>query len=273
MHNWEKRMMRMGLMLLLIGAVLSVGALAVNGFSLDGLEGVSYQEVTDTPEGEFDRLDVSAVDADIRIQPAQDGVCRVVCDETERWHYSVEVQDGVLTVHSDANWGTGIHFNTKSPRLTIQLPERDYAELKLHSVSGDVDVTGLRIDALVLDTTSGEVELEKLTLGSLDVETVSGDVDLKDSVATGDVRIRSTSGEIELENADAANFEISTVSGDVEGTLRSGKSFDVHTVSGDVKLPQSISGGTFKASTTSGDVEIKVKSEGAAPFGLGCSTL
>ena len=204
MHIWEKKMMRMGLMLLLIGAVLSVGALAVNGFSLDGLEGVSYQEVTYTPEGEFDRLDVSAVDADIHIQPAQDGVCRVVCDETERWHYSVEVQDGVLTVHSDANWGTGISFNVKSPQLMIELPEKEYVEMKIHSVSGDVDVWRLRIDALAIDTTSGEVELEKLTLGSLDVETVSGDVDLKDSIATGDVTIRTTSGEIELENADAA---------------------------------------------------------------------
>lgn len=259
MHNWEKRMMRMGLMLLLIGAMLSVGALAVNGFSFDGLEGISYEVVTYVPEGEFDRLDVSAVDAEIHIQPAQDGVCRVVCDEREDAQYSVEVQNGVLTVYCEDNWRTGIHINLKTPLLMIELPEKEYVEMKIHSVSGDVNVTGLRIDALAIDATSGEIELEKLELGSLDVETVSGDVDLQDSVATGDVTIRTTSGEIELENADAANFEITTVSGDVEGTLRSGKSFDVHTVSGDVKLPQSASGGTFKASTTSGDVEIKVK--------------
>ena len=125
MHGWERKMMRIGALLLIIGAVLCVGAFAVNGFSFDGLENVSYEGVTYMPEGAFDRVDVSAVDAEIHIQPSQDGICRVVCDETERWHYSVEVQDGVLTVHSDANWGTGIHFNTKSPRLTIQLPERD----------------------------------------------------------------------------------------------------------------------------------------------------
>ena len=49
MHGWERKMVRIGALLLIIGAVLCVGALAVNGFSLDGLEGVSYQEVTDTP--------------------------------------------------------------------------------------------------------------------------------------------------------------------------------------------------------------------------------
>ena len=220
MHGWERKMVRIGALLLIIGAVLSVGALAVNGFSLDGLEGVSYQEITYTPEGEFDRLDVSAVDAEIHIQLAQDGACRVVCDETERWHYAVEVQDGALAVRSDANWGTGIHINVKSPQLTIELPEKAYAELKLHSVSGDVDVTGLRIGALAIDTTSGEVELE---------------------------------------SADAANFSITSVSGDVKGSLRSGKTFDVRTVSGDVKLPQSTSGGAFRANTTSGDVEISLK--------------
>ena len=259
MHTWEKKMMRIGLMLLVIGAVLSVGALAVNGFSFNGLEGASYEAVTYAPEGEFDRLDVSAVDAEIHIQPAQDGVCRVVCDETERWHYSVEVREGVLTVHSDVNWGTGIHFNVKTPLLMIELPEKAYAEMKVHSVSGDVNAVGLRIDALEIETTSGEADLEKLELGSLNVETVSGDVELQTSAASGDVSIKTTSGEIELENADAASFEISTVSGDVEGTLRSGKTFDVRTVSGEVKIPQSASGGAFKANTTSGDVEIKVK--------------
>ena len=259
MHGWERKMMRIGALLLIIGAVLCVGALAVNGFSFDGLEGVSYEEVTYAPEGEFDRVDVSAVDAEIHIQLAQDGACRVVCDETERWHYAVEVQDGALAVRSDANWGTGIHINVKSPQLTIELPEKAYAELKLHSVSGDVDVVGLCIGALTIDATSGEIGLEKLTLGSLDVESVSGDIELTDSVATGDVSIRTTSGEVELESADAANFSITSVSGDVKGSLRSGKTFDVRTVSGDVKLPQSTSGGAFSASTTSGDVEISLK--------------
>ena len=259
MHGWERKMMRIGALLLLIGAVLSVGAFAVNGFRFDGLENVSYEEVTYMPEGAFDRLDVSAVDAEIHIQPSQDGICRVVCDEREDARYSVEVQDGALTVRSGVNWRAGIHFNLKTPLLMIELPERDYAELKVHSVSGDIDLWRLRIDALAIDTTSGEIGLERLTLGSLDVESVSGDIELTDSVASGDVTIRTTSGEVEFENADAANFEISTVSGDVEGTLCSGKRFDVRSVSGDVKLPQSTSGGTFRANTTSGDVEIKVK--------------
>ena len=241
MHNWEKKMMRIGLMLFLIGAVLSVGAFAWNGFSFDGLlEGEVYRQATYLPEGEFDCLDVSAVDAEIHIQPAQDGACRVVCDETEDGHYTVEVQNGVLTVRSDVDWRAGIGIHMEEPQLTLFLPEKDYVEMKVHSVSGDVNVSGLRIDALAIDATSGEVGLEKLMLGRLDVETVSGDVDMLDSVASGDVCIRTTSGEIELENADAANFYITSVSGDV-------------------KLPQSTSGGAFKVSTTSGDVEIRVK--------------
>lgn len=259
MHTWERKMMRVGALLLIIGAVLSVGALAVNGFRFDGLEGVSYEVVTYVPEGEFDRLDVSAVDAEIHIQPSQDGICRVVCDEREDAQYSVEVQNGVLTVYCEDNWRAGIHIKLKTPLLMIELPEKEYAELKVHSVSGDIDLWRLRIDALAIDATSGEVGLEKLTLGSLDVETVSGDVDLKDSVATGDVRIDTTSGEVGFENADAANFYITSVSGDVEGSLCSGKRFDVQTVSGDVKVPKGESGGAFKANTISGDVEIKVK--------------
>lgn len=260
MHSWERRIMRIGALLLIIGAVLSVGAFAWNGFSFDGLlDGEVYRQETYLPEGEFDRLDVSAVDAEIHIQPAQDGVCRVVCDESEDGQYTVEVQNSVLTVRSEDDWRAGIGIHMEEPQLMLFLPEKDYAEMKVHSVSGDVNVSGMRIDALAMDVTSGEIGLSQLTLGRLDVETVSGDVDMLDSVVTGDVNIRTTSGEIELENADAANFYITSVSGDVKGILCSGKAFDVHAVSGDVKLPQSASGGAFKVSTTSGDVEIRVK--------------
>ncbi|MGN0184168.1 MAG: DUF4097 family beta strand repeat-containing protein [Aristaeellaceae bacterium] len=260
MHAWEKKIMRLGAMLLAVGALLFAGVLALNGFNFNNFAlAASYNRVTHAPEGEFDRLDVSVADADVRLQIAEDGVCRVICDESGRDAYTVEVQDGTLVVRIESHWYDNIGIHLSEPELTLLLPERDYAEVQLHSVSGDMDVTGLRIDALAMDTTSGEIELAKLTLGSLDVETVSGDIEMLDSVASGDVRIRSTSGEIELERADAANFEISTVSGDVEGSLCSGKTFDVHSVSGDVKLPQSASGGTFKASTTSGDVEIRVK--------------
>lgn len=207
MHTWERRIMRIGALLLIVGAVLSVGAFAWNGFSFDGLlEGEVYRQATYLPEGEFDCLDVSAVDAEIHIQPAQDGACRVVCDESEDGHYTVEVQNGVLTVRSKVNWRAGIGIHMEEPQLTLFLPEKDYAEMKVHSVSGDVNVSGLRIDALAMDATSGEIGLSQLTLGRLDVETVSGDVDMLDSVVTGDVNIRTTSGEIELENADAANF-------------------------------------------------------------------
>ena len=260
MHTWERRIMRIGALLLIVGAALSVGAFAWNGFSFDGLlDGEAYRQATYAPEGEFDRLDVSAVDAEIHIQPSQDGICRVVCDESEDGHYTVEVQNGVLTVYCEDNWRAGIGIHMEEPQLTMFLPEKDYAEMKVHSVSGDVNVSGLRIDALAMDATSGEIGLSQLTLGRLDVETVSGNVDMLDSVVTGDVNIRTTSGEIELENADSANFYITSVSGDVKGILCSGQAFDVHAVSGDVKLPQSAAGGAFKVSTTSGVVEIRVK--------------
>lgn len=261
MHAWERKIVRVGALLLIVGALLFVGVLALNGFNFDRFaRAVSYKRTTYSPEGVFDRLDVSVVNADVRLKPAQDGTCRVICDESGRGAYTVEVQDGLLMVRSESHWYDSIGINLSEPELTLVLPEKEYAQALIHSVSGDVDVGRLHIDALAIDTTSGEIGLENLTLGSLDVETVSGDVDVLDSVALDDVSIRTTSGEIELDNADGANFEITTVSGDVEGTLRSGKEFSIRSVSGDISAPESTpGGGAFSASTTSGEVKIGVK--------------
>lgn len=105
--------------------------------------------------------------------------------------------------------------NDTRVEFTVRLPHG--VNLRAHTVSGDVEASGLR----------GEVE----------VATVSGRVRVRG--ATGRVvEANSVSGDVTLEDIQADEVGAETVSGDVEyeGAIRPGGEYDFQTLSGDVVL-------------------------------------
>ena len=94
---------------------------------------------------------------------------------------------------------------------TITVPAS--ASVELHSVSGDVKVTGVqgsvRVEAVSGDiTASGTSRLES-------AKSVSGNVTLTDAGSDGDIMIGSVSGTLRARGLKSRGVEVSTVSGDV----------------------------------------------------------
>ncbi len=280
MRRRERKAIRMGAMLFLVGVLVFAGVMVRNGFNMNRFaREASYNRVTYRPEENFDSVDVSDVDADVRILPATDGACSVVCDETSRRSCIVEVEGGALTVRREKKWYDYIvNINLVPQELTVYLPNEAYARMQVKSVSGDVRIEGVGAEEIGLRTVSGGIDLEGVALGALDakttsgavrmrdsvaagnvrIQTVSGAIDLegvelgaldaditsgavrmRDSIATGAVRIQTVSGGIRLDGSDASDFDLKTVSGSIKGELMSGKVFSVHSVSGAVDVPES----------------------------------
>lgn len=262
MRRRERKVIRVGTLLFLVGALAFAGVMVRYGFNINRFaQEVSYNQVTYHPEGDFDSVDVSDVEANVRILPATDGACSVVCDETSRRSCIVEVEGGALTVRREKKWYDYIvNISLARQKLTIYLPEGEYARMQVKSVSGDVRIEGVGAEEIGLRTVSGGIDLEGVALGALDAETTSGAVRMRDSVATGDVRVQTVSGGIRLDGCDASNFDLKTVSGSIQGELLRGKAFSVRSVSGAVDVPESeVDQGRFAASTTSGAVRIRVR--------------
>jgi len=109
----------------------------------------------------------------------------------------------------------------------------DLARARLHSVSGDVSLDGVR-GPLQIETTSGDIDVRGAA-DSLEFSTSSGDVRV-DAAPRG-IRVGTTSGDIQIDGAAAGIVRLHTISGEVHAGLERGfRGVDIRTISGDIEL-------------------------------------
>ena len=136
---------------------------------------------------------------------------------------------------------------------TITVPTS--ASVELHSVSGDVKVTGVqgsvRVEAVSGDiTASGTTRLET-------AKSVSGNVTLTDAGSDGDITIGSVSGNLRARGLKSRGVEVSTVSGDVTLTNISCERLGAKSLSGGVEYDGSLArSGRYNLNSHSGSVRL-----------------
>lgn len=264
MRRRYKWMLGCGLLLVLAGTVIFAYLLAECGFDAVRFAGtVSDEEVirrSYEPGDDFGRIEITGMEADVRLLPSEAGSCRVVCDVAEQREYDVFVQGDTLYITTEATkmirW---FSLNLHAQAVTVYLPGDRYESVKIDSVSGDIELKKMEIGRLEIATASGEMELEGLRLGSGKLQSASGDIHIRDMDAENEIRIGTASGDMCMENCDAPSFVLSSASGDIFADLKSGKKFDVDSMSGDVNLPEDLPvNGSFRADTASGDVHVQI---------------
>ncbi len=272
MKKATKIMLLVALGLILTGTVLFCIGAAKTEFRFYEWSGGRNGDVkTSTYELKepFSNITVKEISGDIRILPSTDGVCKVVCRETERMQVTVEIVGDTLTVtrRDKSRWYEHIGLFIVFPDLdvTLYLPEAAYQELSLHSVSGDVQLSGsdYTFSGVSLGSTSGDLTVNgngrtsEWVSDLLRLDTTSGNVNVtqmhgKNSLG---VEIDTTSGDVRLNGVDCKTLWIDSVSGDIElQTVLSDGKTTLSTVSGDIEL-EYVDAGSFDIETTSGDVE------------------
>ena len=263
-----------------IGAGLVFAGLSAVNFKVRDLGTAQY--VTNTHEvGEgFTRVEMDMDTADVDILPAEDGKCRVVCVEREKYPHTVTVENGTLIVRSakDQKWNFTIGAVVKNPSVTVYLPAKDYASLKLEADTGTVKlVAGLSFETVDLDADTGSVTVDgvdvkklkisadtgriaiaNMTPETVDLDAATGSIRVTDVVCSGDMRIEADTGSIRLEDADAANLYLEADTGSISGTIRTEKTFVAKSTTGSVKVPEGTSGGRCEVRADTGSIRLSI---------------
>ncbi len=180
--------------------------------------------------------------------------------------------------------------------LDIYVPENYTENLKVHTVSGEIEIENFELNELELSTVSGEIVAENGHVNSIYCKTTSGDIttriiNVKDAIlksTSGDlladdfiseeISAKTVSGTISIsyENFNG-NAELDTTSGDmiIEVPKDAGFEVDFNTVSGELSndFPISVTQSSRKnirgivgngehsirAKSVSGDIEIREK--------------
>lgn len=289
--------------LVLIGCILFAGVMTRLGWDFTKLSTTQYETNTHEVEVAFDGISIDTDTADIVFASSDDGSCRVVCYEEERARHTVAVEDGILSITgTDERSVHGvighIGINFSSPKITVYLPQTEYAVLHIEESTGDVEIrndftfrdvdimcsTGdirvehISADSLMLSVSTGHVsvqnvicagdvtvtvstgrtELAGIACESLTSDGDTGDITLKNVIAAGMFSIERSTGDVKFDACDAAEIFVETDTGDVTGTLLTDKVFIAETDTGHVDVPKTIVGGRCEVTTDTGDIELGI---------------
>ncbi len=281
--------------LILFGVMISLIAISSVNFDFTMTHGGSSKENSYTIDGGFENIAIDAVEADVRFEPSADGKCRVECVESTNVYHTVKVANGTLVIKrvDERRWYEHIGFFWRNMRITVYLPQTEYDELHVKTVSGDIRIpdifsfneaeaystsgdigfaanvknsfiaksvsgnlviSGIRTDSFSAHTTSGDVSTDDIRCDRFYIDTTSGDISA-DDVICGRFNINTTSGSVKMLDVNAEDMYIKSVSGDI--TMRSCDAEDIElkTTSGDIR-GSLLSGKSFQTHTTSGRISV-----------------
>lgn len=263
-----------------IGAGLVFAGLSAVNFKFDKLDGTKY--VTNTYSlGQIREIDIEGYTADVELLTAEDGTCRVVCQENDREKYDVSGENGRLVVRpadsGKLRWSL-FSLPFKSPKISVYLPAGTYDLLKAQLDTGDItadralcfetvdvsldtgDLTfsGVQARRITVHSDTGDIRLGDVTPETVTLSVETGKIDVFNVVCSGDLRCESTTGDIRLTDVDAANLYLAASTGDILGTIRTPKVFDATTSTGKVSVPTGTVGGRCEAHTSTGDIRLSI---------------
>lgn len=256
-----------------VGLIIFTSAIVSQDWSAE-----EYQTNTHELNDAFNSIFIDTDTADIKLVRSDDGKCRIVCFESEKAKHSVSVKDSKLII-TDRKWYEFIGIFTKSPDITVYLPNAEYnsltikndtgdvkirEEFKFEAVSitsstGDISLKNTTAKSIELSVSTGKIEIANLNCKSLTSKGSMGDISLNNVIAAEILSVNRSTGDVKLEKCDAGEISIKTATGDVEGTLLTEKTFVTKSSTGDINVPKNAKGGKCEITTSTGDIKITIE--------------
>ena len=215
----------------IIAIVCAVIVLAVAIFALTACAagGIGYQTETYEITENIENLSIKVDTSDVEIRKSEDGVLKVVCNERKKERHTVKADMGTLEVNSvdDRKWYEKVSlFGYRTMKVTVYLPEEEYALLNVERSTGDLDISagfifgdtdircstgdtkiiGSSFGALSIRASTGDITLTKASCTSLTTECSTGCITLSEVSCAGDAKITASTGDVAVSDLTAAFF-------------------------------------------------------------------
>lgn len=245
---------------ILLGGVVFTASACSIGWDFSKFSTVTHTTSTHEIEESFENISIDLTTTDVKLLPADNGVCKVVCYEDEKQRHSVSVENGTLTVKQtdERKWYEHITvFGSKSPEISVYLPQTEYASLSIKISTGDVEIPkNFTFDSITHSGSTGEFDCYASVKNSLTVKVSTGDVQLK-NLSAGAVDITTTTGDIEVISVHATNdFKTTVSTGETELTDVTCKNFTSNGDTGDLEMKDVIAAEKMTIKRDTGEVEL-----------------
>ncbi len=279
----KKVMIIVAVALVILGAVVCVIAAATMHFDLKKMDNGNYETNTYAVKEKFDSISIDVTTEKITFKPSEDGKCKVVCLEEENLKHDVSVSRGILTIkeEDERKWSDHFGFYTRTPEITVYLPEGGYADLSIKTDTGDIripadfsfenasikgetsdiDFYAPVKDLLEINVSTGDITVENITAGELDFKSSTGHMNVSSVKCDGDITLSLTTGKIRLQDITCRNLTSKGTTGDLnmKAVIASGN-FNITRDTGDVEF-DACDAAEIYVKTSTGDVTGTLLSE------------
>ena len=247
--------------LILIGLLLFGYALAKSNwdFSALGTEKMKTEEIV--IDDFFHSLSIRSNTENIEVLSAEDGKCRVVFYEPEKYQCSAAVLDKMLDIEvkEPQNWLERFTlFNFSSPKITLYLPKSEYSMFAVKERTGDISIPeNFTFERMQISTGTGDVSCSASAKEWMQIKTTTGDIRLE-GLSAGKIELSATTGKVELRNVRCEqDLSVSVGTGKTKVTNVFCGSFSSEGSTGDISLEQVfIMTGSMRIRRSTGDVTL-----------------
>lgn len=269
--------------LVALGLIIFAGVMVNYDWDFSELSTVTYVTNTYETNGEFDKISINVDTTEIEFVPTEDESCRIVCFEAEKVKHSATVQNGTLIIDmiDTRKWYDYICISIGTPKMTVYLPQNEYASLFIETDTGDINIPKdftfekIKIDGdtsevgcfasvsniLEIELSTGDISVDSITVGQADLTTTTGEITVGNVTAENDIDVKTDTGKVKLTNVSCADFMAESDTGAItlKNVVATG-SFSVESDTGDVRFENS-DAAQISVKTSTGDVTGTLLSE------------
>ena len=247
--------------LLLVGGIFAVAGFAMNGFRPDNFSTTHYQPFhwEDNSGTGIEKLRILVTTDKVTLCIVQDAGFAVSGETEEKQPLTVTMEDGVLTVRREDHrrWYDHIGIFTKTPELTVYLPQSIIPTLEIDVDTGDVSVPeGFYFGEALIESDAGDITWGA-SAGHLKIECDTGDIQVKNAKIQERMQISTDTGDLRIQSLTAVALSIETDTGDIalkQTTVAT--TLAIETDTGDVTLTE-VTSATMQINTSTGDVGLE----------------
>ena len=265
--------------LILIGSIVFTSAMMGLQWDFSKLSTEEYETNEYTLTQPFQNIAINTDTTDVTLVKTTDENATVTCYEYAKEKHKVEIVDGTLMIQltETRNWYDYISIRSKSQKITIVLPGKQYETLSVKTSTGDICIQDISASTLNLSVTTGDTALSNIQCQAIITQGDTGSISLENTAATenlsiarttGDVEltgcntaqlfVKTDTGDVELQRSDAGEIFIETNTGDVKGSLLTEKIFIANSDTGRIDVPKTAAGGKCEITTDTGDIKFEI---------------
>lgn|GEM_PF-840272 len=250
--------------LVLLGVVLVVTALAMTDFDLQNLSVNGFEERSYETSARLTEIEIDIKNVPVRVEPSSDNSFRLTYFESDRVSYTVnELENGKLRVTStDKTKWYDHYFNIVNVDFfynvfTITIPESFEGEVRIKTSNGSINIEGLRLKNLKLTSSNGSITAENLAVaGQIDLSTSNSKIRVSDVAAGGDIICETSNSPVSIKGVAAENISVKSSSGaiDISGVAAS-RELNLKTSNGKISFERVNVGSALVCKTSNSPVE------------------